>query len=1017
MHFAAHTKCVVGFSIPLRTRPDRWLSPTVLSAAALALMHVAHQAHAGLLLWNNASGGSAAVAGNWSPGQTPLSGDDLQFNLVANYAVTFNALVASSNSQTYKRGAVTMTASNPHVIGPGALRVGDANGDSATLTLASGSLTLIANASIGNNTGSGGALAVNHADANLTLVGRDVDLIVASNGAGTLDISAGGSVQIADQFIAGLNATSLSNVTVSGFADSVPFAGSTLLVNGTTQSRFGQSGDATVNIVNGGQAVFAGDLAVALGSASASDVVVQGSGFVFDATLDVAGDLLLGRNTTAGSAAGIAMLNVNADGRVLVGDTLFVAGDPEGGSAMLQMAVDGLIDVGSLNIGNGATIDLDGGELNIDGGALAYSNNAAPLMVAGVGHPVATLRNGATANLAPTTVAGRSLVVGGGAGATLGDFDVRSGSSLTISGFGDVILGDGSDDTGGMIINGSRSTMTLSDQSDLIVGLAGSGRFEAELDGAVVGDRLIIANNAGSDGLALFESPGTMASFTVGYVGGSPSTAGGDGELVINAQATFDANLLTIWPSGVMTVQQGGMADIANTITVRGDLELEDGADVTSDFLHVTSGGRLLGPASIPGDATLLARVRLEGGSTLELINGDLTVGDPAASDGFEAQMNSAIHVAGYTLTLHDLDQAVLYDVTINGGEIVAPIRLNLTDNASLEGTGTITTTELLLGSGDSAITATGPGGITFNGRLRNNSGFIDGTKFTFNGPDGGWTGAGAINAQVVFNSGTAVNALANMTMGDSSNVGVTFNAGSELHTHDHVVTLLDADGVALGSVTELDGGELVCAAQLVVNSSRLLRGDGVVNAPLLAVFGETHPGDVSDRGVVEPDVGRLDVLGGVTLGAGAVTYMHIADAPPTGQFDVITAGGDIALGGQLTLRMLNGFSPGVGDSYTIIDGATLSGAFTALDLERPGPGRNWKVVYDNVNARVRLVVNACVADVTNNGAVDVADLLSVITAWGACANPVSCPSDVNDDNQVNVADLLSVINGWGTCP
>ncbi|MCI0366107.1 MAG: S8 family serine peptidase [Phycisphaerales bacterium] len=61
-----------------------------------------------------------------------------------------------------------------------------------------------------------------------------------------------------------------------------------------------------------------------------------------------------------------------------------------------------------------------------------------------------------------------------------------------------------------------------------------------------------------------------------------------------------------------------------------------------------------------------------------------------------------------------------------------------------------------------------------------------------------------------------------------------------------------------------------------------------------------------------------------------------------------------------------------------------------------------------------------CVGDVTGDGVVNVADLLAVIGAWGACADPENCAADVaplpDGDGVVNVADLLGVIGAWGSC-
>ncbi len=71
----------------------------------------------------------------------------------------------------------------------------------------------------------------------------------------------------------------------------------------------------------------------------------------------------------------------------------------------------------------------------------------------------------------------------------------------------------------------------------------------------------------------------------------------------------------------------------------------------------------------------------------------------------------------------------------------------------------------------------------------------------------------------------------------------------------------------------------------------------------------------------------------------------------------------------------------------------------------------------DGVKIRVIDCGADCVGDINGSNSVDVADLLQVITDWGACGNPGNCPSDITGDGQVNVADLLSVISHWGSCP
>ena len=68
-----------------------------------------------------------------------------------------------------------------------------------------------------------------------------------------------------------------------------------------------------------------------------------------------------------------------------------------------------------------------------------------------------------------------------------------------------------------------------------------------------------------------------------------------------------------------------------------------------------------------------------------------------------------------------------------------------------------------------------------------------------------------------------------------------------------------------------------------------------------------------------------------------------------------------------------------------------------------------------------------CPADTNDDNAVDVNDLLAVITNWGPCVTPpVACTGDISPssppapsagDGQVDVNDLLLVITSWGICP
>lgn len=57
-----------------------------------------------------------------------------------------------------------------------------------------------------------------------------------------------------------------------------------------------------------------------------------------------------------------------------------------------------------------------------------------------------------------------------------------------------------------------------------------------------------------------------------------------------------------------------------------------------------------------------------------------------------------------------------------------------------------------------------------------------------------------------------------------------------------------------------------------------------------------------------------------------------------------------------------------------------------------------------------------CAGDVNNDHAVNVSDLLAVISNWGP-TSPNFPAADIDQNGVVNVSDLLAVISHWGACP
>ncbi len=86
------------------------------------------------------------------------------------------------------------------------------------------------------------------------------------------------------------------------------------------------------------------------------------------------------------------------------------------------------------------------------------------------------------------------------------------------------------------------------------------------------------------------------------------------------------------------------------------------------------------------------------------------------------------------------------------------------------------------------------------------------------------------------------------------------------------------------------------------------------------------------------------------------------------------------------------------------------------------GTGQNaydrWKArgksAPQDMDAQTLAIGPLRLGDINHDGFVNVADLLSIISSWGACPPPNLCSTDINGDNQTNVSDLLTVIMNWG---
>jgi hypothetical protein len=155
---------------------------------------------------------------------------------------------------------------------------------------------------------------------------------------------------------------------------------------------------------------------------------------------------------------------------------------------------------------------------------------------------------------------------------------------------------------------------------------------------------------------------------------------------------------------------------------------------------------------------------------------------------------------------------------------------------------------------------------------------------------------------------------------------------------------------------------------------------------------------------------------------ADGVLVIEIAGLVPVEQHDMLVIADRAWLAGELVVVFTDGFEPVPGDVFTIIAAGSIDGAFDRVDL--PPTHDELAASLLNEDTAVTLCLDfadgsgcgvtsiddqAGNADLTEDGLVDVHDLLAVLGAWGERSGE----ADLNRDGSVDGLDLLVLLRAW----
>ncbi len=830
---------------------------------------------------------------------------------------------------------------------------------------------------------------------------------------GTLSIEAGGSVtSVGGGFVGGLTADASGTATITG-------AGSTWTNNGG-EFQVGSGGTGNLAIADRGSLATNHFLTVGYtntgvlsisGGGSVSNTLGRlgvGAGTTGSVTVTGAGSTWTNSGSLTIGDDGTGNLTISEGGTVSNTNEGFIGFDDGAGTVTVtgsgslwnssQIAV-GYGGTGTLNIEEGGNVASTGG--GFIGGLTAGASGTATITGAG-----STWTNTNGDFQVGSGGAGNLAIADGGSLATsnflfvgfanTGVLSISGGGSISNAGAG---LAFGAGTSGTVTVSGAGSTWTNS--AFLEVGHGGSGTLNISDGGAVSNTDGYISFGSNSSGAVTVGGAGSQWTNTGTLNVGGLSNNTGTGAVTILPGGTVSVGTgLKIWNKGTANLF-GGTLHFATSASYSreptgtfnfgaGTIQLAGnrlvGADpIVSTFFGSSPVIPTAKGLDVEGTATLVAPVTINGGT--------FTVGDIDNTALLTFQRGTFRMTAANLV----ISAAGKFGPTL---ELVAGQHYVVDNTADLDTDGL-----LLIASGSS-----------FTAGLTDNAGEI-----VLSGATARLSGGALDNTGLVRGEGRIDAGLTNLASGE-----VRIGPGQRLvFTNPELVnqgqinvvagTLGLLNGITNDAAINLTGGTADVYGNIGVGSTGRI---SVGNSTTATLFGniaqngtvnvapDSHAiffGNVTGSGSF-PLTGSIEFLGAVSPGnsAGAMSFggevslsarlnIELAGAAPGTQYDRLLVAGPLSLGGALAISLINGFTPQAGNSFDILDWATVSGTFSSLSL----PSLQSSLAWDTsqlYTTGVLAVVSALPGDFNVNGTVDVADYV----VWRKGLGTVYSPLDYN---------------------
>ncbi len=901
-------------------------------------------------------------------------------------------------------------------------------------------------ATLGSAAGSSGTLNLTSSSAGAFSVsgtGATYDLIVGLNGTGTINVTNGRDVTVADDTVLGENATGVGNVTVSGDGSiwtntgdltvggagdgSLTLSAGARLISANSYlgNNAGSSGDATVTgstwISNGD--FYVGNQGSGTVSASSEAVIQSGGGYVGYAA-NISGEIHLDNSIWTNLATivgyeGNGLLDIQHGSFVrtngTVGNTIGSQAGSRGEVHIAGLNADGDHSIWRVLAGNFYVGKQGSGSLEIaDGGQLINE--------AGYGGNDALEIGSAVGSAGEVTVSGVGSILSGFGQLKVG---VATNATLDISNgavvdSGSAYIGHDSGVTGTVTVDGAGSRWET--PGAFHVGYSGNGTMTITNGGQVqnYGDHGYIAYNTNSTGAVTVDGTGTRWTLIGLHVG-----SGGVGTLDITNHGIVESGPITEiggGSTGVGTVNiDGFQSHFAISSPAYSSQRLYIGRQGSGTLNITNRASANVKAADIGGSAstsdTGVGAVTVDGGGYLvigELFVGHRGEGTLTVTNGGHLEAGPTVigrfPSSSGTVTIDGPGSEALFDddtftigeqgegtlEILNGGKVTATeqVWIGAVNPWPILGHGTITvdgpgsllqqTNNFLIlnvgFAGPGTLEIRNGGQVTSRvGRIGNNARPQSSGIVTIDGLGSSWA-----NTSQLIIEGNAGGATLNVTGGGTvSNtqglIGNTSGTSGE--------ATVDGMGSLWSNSVNLTVGSFGNGLLSVTNGGTVQTPNLIIGANGQLQGDGNIVGNVQNAGVVSPgsSPGALQINGNYTQTATGDLIIGLASDT---NYDQLLVTGTATLGGTLSVNVAAEFVPSIGQSLIILTADDVDGTFD-MEVFPAVPNLSFDVIY-NAQSVVLTVLSALPGDYNWNGTVDAADY----TVWRDNLGGTSLPNE-----------------------